>query len=392
MTWRILWVLLALHGAVACTGADAGPALSRMTDSAGVAIVLGQATDVPLSWTLTEIRRLGGADSGAQAFTRVSPLTVATNGRDRVAVLDWDAGNRIHLFDATGEWIRSIGGKGGGPGEMQEAQGLAMSVSGRITVHDFMKGALLRWEADGTLMPEARIPTHRGHPATPPMQRGDTMFVTIETADTSMRIRRLERWTSADTIALDSTAGPRPKMVMFACIGMSMPPLFTGEITWALGAGTVASTKQSHYVVDIREGTRLVRSVRRAITPVVAKAADASKVYPEGVKVRFGAGNECVIASAEFGEKVGVAPTIPVVRAMAFAPDGALWVERFTFEGETPATDVFDPEGRYLGTLVGRSLPLGFLGPDIALFPITNADDGTSALGFYRIERTPAKP
>jgi hypothetical protein len=366
--------------------------LSRITDSAGVAIVSGPADDVPLPWTLREIRRLGGADTGAQAFTRVSPLTVATDAKRLVAVLDWDGGNRIHVFDSSGTWIRSLGGKGSGPGEMQEAQGLAMSASGGLTVHDYMKSALLQWAADGTVMSEARIPSHRGYPATPPRVRGDTMFITVETNDSTVRIRRFERWTAADTIALDSTAVPRPKMVRFACIGMSMPPLFTGDLMWTLGAGSVtAVTHQSHYVVDVRDGRKLIRSIRRDFAPIVAKPTDASKLYPEGVKVRFGGGNECVIPSAEFGEKIGVAPTIPVVRAMRFAPDGTLWVERFTFEGEAPATDVFDRDGNYLGTLAGRPLPLGFLGTDVVLFPIVNADDDTSVLGLFHIERAPAK-
>ena len=62
-------------------------------------------------------------------------------------------------------------------------------------------------------------------------------------------------------------------------------------------------------------------------------------------------------------------------------------MHRYTFEGETPATDVFDAEGRYLGTVTGKGAPLGFLGKDLVLFPIDNADDGTSIVGIYRITR-----
>ena len=113
-----------------------------------------------------------------------------------MAVLDWDAGNRIHIFDGLGAWIRSVGGKGSGPGEMQEAQGLAMDASGRLTVHDFIKGALIRWNADGTLMSELKISTHRGMPTSAPHQRGDTLLVTVHVTDSTTRTRRLERWTT----------------------------------------------------------------------------------------------------------------------------------------------------------------------------------------------------
>lgn len=30
------------------------------------------------------------------------------------------------------------------------------------------------------------------------------------------------------------------------------------------------------------------------------------------------------------------------MKYVVVAPDGGLWVQRYTFEGETPATDVFD--------------------------------------------------
>ncbi len=31
--------------------------------------------------------------------------------------------------------------------------------------------------------------------------------------------------------------------------------------------------------------------------------------------------------------------------SLAFAPDGALWVERYPLPGENPAIDIFDPGG-----------------------------------------------
>ena len=94
--------------------------------------------------------------------------------------------------------------------------------------------------------------------------------------------------------------------------------------------------------------------------------------------------------ATEVGEKVGVAQFIPVIRRMLFAPDGFLWVERYTFTGETPAVDVFDAEGQYVGTASGRSLPLGFLGNDRVLFAIKNADDDTSVIGIFQISRAAA--
>jgi hypothetical protein len=372
---------------VGCGGASDAPSLSTTTDSAGIAIVTGPAADSALPWGFTELHRLGGADSGVASFTRASGSVVATDGRSTIAVLDWENTNRIQLFDSTGIWLRSVGARGGGPGEIQSPSGITMSRDGRLLAFDYVKMALVQWASDGSPLPETKWATGEGFPYGVPRQTGDSLIVLVQVSDTTRRTMRLEVRAPGGTVALDSTIEPAPKMVMFSCVGLSLPPLFTGQLAWAAGAGQLVTTPQSAYVVNVRAGARLVRSVRRAITPTATTNADAARLYPEGMKIRFGGGRECITPSSEVAEKLGMAPTLPLVKGVAVAPDGTLWVERFTFEGETPSTDVFDAAGRYLGTIAGRSLPLGFLGNDLVLFPIENADDGTSVIGVYRITR-----
>jgi len=374
--------------AAGCADTKSGRGSTDITDSSGVAIVRGPAADTPLAWTFSEVGRIGGADTGAQSFDYVAPYSVTTDGTARIAVLDASHANQIHLFDSAGTLIRTVGRRGGGPGEMEYPAGIDADRDGSVSVMDDAKQALLTWDAIGAVLPERKLVTARGGTSGTVRRRGDTVYVSLDLlGDSTLAVRRLERWTSRDTLVIDSTVGPRPKMVMFKCVGLALAPLFAGQIAWAVDGDRVVSTRQSAYVEDItRNGTREL-SVRRDVTPVPAKATDAAKLYPEGLKVRFGSGGECTTPSAEVGEKVGVAPTLPVVRAMAIAPDGTLWVERYTFDGETPRTDVFDRDGHYVGTAAGRSLPLGFLGPNRVLFPIKNDDDGTSVIGIYRITR-----
>ena len=379
---------LAAIFAAGCADTTAGSQNTDTTDSSGVAIVRGPATDTPLAWTFAEVGRIGGADTGAQSFDYVAPYSVTTDGTARIAVLDASHANQIHLFDAAGTLIRTVGRRGGGPGEMEYPQGIDVDRDGSVSVMDDAKQALLTWDPAGTVLPERKLVTARGRTSGTVRRRGDTVYVSLDLlGDSTLAVRRLERWTSRDTLVIDSIVGPRPKMVMFKCVGLELAPLFAGQIAWAVDGDRVVSTRQSTYVVDITRNGKRERSVRRNVTPVPAKTADAAKLYPEGLKVRFGSGGECTTPSAEVGEKVGVAPTLPVVRAMAIAPDGTLWVERYTFDGETSRTDVFDRDGHYLGTAASRSLPLGFLGPNTVLFPIKNDDDGTSVIGIYRITR-----
>lgn len=371
----------------ACAPAAERPTRSDVTDSAGVVIVRGPAVDDSLSWTFTALTTIGGADSGAQAFDQAGPFSVVTDGQARIAVLDTRNDNRVHLFDANGIHVRTVGGRGAGPGELQFPQGIELDRTGRIGVVDAAKSALLRWDEQGTPLPEQRLDLGYGRVWGMVHTRGDTMYAAVDLQGEANAVRRLERWTPADSVRLDSTVGPKPAMTMFRCVGLALPPLFTGELSYAVGNGRVAITHQTDYVVDIVQNGTRVRSVRRAIAPTKATVADASKLYPEGLTVGFGGGNKCVTPASEVGEKLGVAPTLPMIRATAFAPDGTLWVERYTFTGETPRVDVFDADGHYLGTVKGRSLPLGFLGSDTVLFAMPDDTNETSVIGVFRIAR-----
>lgn len=368
----------------ACGGTDnTSGALSTTVDSAGVAIVTGPATDVALPWSFTELYRLGGADSGAQSFTRAIASYVATNGTNHIAVLDRDNRNQIHVFDSSGTWVRTVGAEGRGPGEMEFPQSVRMSADGSLLVYDIMKRALIRWDGSGEILSEIRLLRPGGVNTVVPVGNGE-LYVAMFTTDSAARITRLERWAASDTVVVDSLVGPPPKMVRFSCVGLSMPPLFTGELAWAVNPKSVATTTQSTYVIAILQNGKMVRSIRRDIPQIAAVPEDAAKLYPEGLKVVFEGGG-CVTPSKEVGEKLGVAPTLPLVRQMIFDPAGRMWVERYTFKDEVPMVDVFDAEGQYVGTANNRTLPLGFLGTDKVLFPIEDDATGIRVVGVFRI-------
>lgn len=74
---------------------------------------------------------------------------------------------------------------------------------------------------------------------------------------------------------------------------------------------------------------------------------------------------ERVCDPAEVVEQRGFAPHLPTVGRLALAPDGTLWVQRYSVGEDDPGPiDLFDPDGRYLGTLSDDPpFPVGFL-PD----------------------------
>lgn len=367
-------------GAIAALAAcgDSAPSDVSITDSAGVAIVTSTATDKPLPWSFAEEFRIGGADSGIGSFTSVSPAVVQTEGNNRIVVLNRDR-NTVELFDGNGSPIASLGAKGSGPGEFNFAMELLDLGVDQIGLFDFTKMAAVRWSPSGDVLPELKVaPEAR-------VLRGDTGWVSINITDSMRSVSGVGIAIGADTTALDTLVGPPRAMTTLSCFSAMLPPMFTGRMVWDYHGGTLAATNQVGYAVQLFQGKRLVRSIRRSIEPVATTPDMADREYPEGWTVSFGSGGGCTMQPNEVAEKLGMASHLPVLSSVAFGPRGTLWVDRHVFPGEPAVTDVFDREGAYLGTVHGKGLPLGWLSDDRVLFTIDDAETGVSVIGVYRI-------
>lgn len=353
-----------------------------MRDSAGVRIALGPLEDRPVEWTLTEVFRLGGADDGPGSFSSAYPATVGTDRAGRIYVLDGQA-FRVEVFDREGKHLRFLGQKGGGPGELDHPGFLVVADDGVVNVLDYAKLALVRWSPEGEILPLVRpdAPFTTG----PPTIWGDTLIHVRERYGQNSRAANLRIVAGVDTVDLPGIESPTAGMVMFSCVGLNLPPLFSRAVAFGARDGRIAVTHQVPYEVDLFDGLRLVRRIRRALPTAAPTAADVDRLYPEGMKVEFGGGGSCTVPAKELFEKQGVAPQLPLIKSVAIGPRRLLWVERYTFPREPARLDLFDREGRYLGTLTGKRLPLGFVGEDVVLFPEEDPATGVIQVVAYRI-------
>ena len=105
------------------------------------------------NWTLEEDLRLSGPPGGY--FGAVGAL--ATDSRDNIFVLDGMA-QQIHVFDSEGAHVRTMGGKGEGPGEFRMATGLAIGPGDTLWVTDPMTRRYSLFGPDGAF---ARVLTRR---------------------------------------------------------------------------------------------------------------------------------------------------------------------------------------------------------------------------------------
>lgn len=83
-------------------------------------------------WTLVEDLRLGSLEGeGPQQFSQVA--SILSDDRGAIYVLDHPA-QEIRVFSAGGEYLRTIGRKGEGPGEFASAAGLDWAPDGHLWV------------------------------------------------------------------------------------------------------------------------------------------------------------------------------------------------------------------------------------------------------------------
>ncbi|MEX2283468.1 MAG: 6-bladed beta-propeller [Gemmatimonadota bacterium] len=88
----------------------------------------------PEQWRIVEDLRIGRAEGiGPDVFGRVSAVGISPQGS--ILVIDGQA-QEVRVFDGGGDHVRTIGRKGSGPGEFQNAHGLAWDDRGRLWVAD----------------------------------------------------------------------------------------------------------------------------------------------------------------------------------------------------------------------------------------------------------------
>jgi len=100
-------------------------------------------TELPLA----EVWRAGGLDDEDVLFGIISD--VATDSEGNIYLLDAQL-SEIKVFSPDGEFLRTIGRQGTGPGEFQNAQQMVMLPDGTLGVAQVFPGKLVRLNLDGT--------------------------------------------------------------------------------------------------------------------------------------------------------------------------------------------------------------------------------------------------
>ena len=387
--WRECWVAGAVATALAaCDGADQTPGNWRGTMTtlpSGVVVIsnpdegMWPASD---AWTLTEDLRIGRPDGeGPDVFWKIIDFEVGPGGD----VFVMDQSQEVRQFRSTGEFVRTLGRQGEGPGEFQGAIGVAFDPEGNAWVAD---GNLKRYSVfgpDGTLQRIVSMPSPMVGAFEPWVGAFDSMGRLYETSlgapsmtEIPFTSIRLDQAGHVDTVPALSYEFP-----LFN--GYPPPPDVMSRLMFSFDtAGTVrvARTDQYRIVHQTLDSSDTLRIIERPLAPIALTDAERDSLVRqfERADVRL--------------DQIPV--TRPVIEQILAGPDGTLLVQLVTAPTATESVfDVFDGEGRLLGQVrTPVRLAEGMLAPSPKIYGDLLWGVATDSLGVqhlrrYRIE-TPA--
>jgi hypothetical protein len=379
-----LWGLAAL-GALAC-GDGGSRWTGTMTDSVGVQLVVNTLTGM---WTdeqpqIADELTIGNAEGDPNyQFGAIAGIDVGSDGT--IFVLDQQS-RTVRAYDGQGQYLRTMGGPGSGPGELSPATIGLIVLRDTVLVPDmgqqrmtrytsagdvigsfpipFTEGLAVRWleRNDGRLVQQSRIMSFPGQPQVEPKD-----LLLVREAD----------GTIIDTL-LTLPAGKT-----FTATESSMSlKFFESEPVWTLQEdGSLWYAMNSDYSIQghAADGT-LKRIVRRAFErkPVTDEDKTAWLTMLKELMTTNGAPPQAV---DQMMAMTSFAPNYPAFANLMAGPEGTLWVQQIITAEEAKAAggsfniqdmgsamwDVFAADGRYLGAvkLPNRFAPVRVLGDQI---------------------------
>ncbi|MGH7481707.1 MAG: hypothetical protein ACRELV_06090 [Longimicrobiales bacterium] len=373
-----LAVLASVFSSAACGSSDG------TTSAGGVRTVVDTLGD-------TVVVRTVGAPDGAFVATLTPEITIGMfSGPDeyifgRIGSVAVGPDGSIYAYDgqvpalrkyaADGTYVATFGRQGNGPGEYEQATGLAVAPDGRVFLHDPRNMRVNVYSPEGE--PLAHIRVESGLFSSNSLRLGTEgdIYATALLGE----IEAGKPWpigflhydsmgTLLDSIPPPAIPGPAPALVTAAREGNSsqMAVPFQPRPVWTLTPlGHFVTGTGERYEVTVHRPEDALR-IQRELSPAA--------VQPEEAEQHRGR-IERRLRDVQPGwrwDGPGIPPTKPYFRDLRTGPDGRIWVQRYVqaeqverdsatlaadstgelsprYWREPIVFDVFEPDGRFLG-------------------------------------------
>ena len=357
---------------VACSGGESRWA-GTITDSAGVMIVsnpdVGIWTEAD-RWTVEEDLRIGVVEGDPEyQFGEIGVGGITIDSRGRIFVLDVQA-QHIKVFSSEGEYLQTLGGRGGGPGEMENAWYVLMGPGDTLLVPGFGTQRVNLYSPGGSVAGSFSMLTEEGERMTFRASSSGLVAEQIrpvwwagepKTDPRDVIVVRATDGTATDTL-LEFPSG---RMFSFEDRATR---LYYPEPAWDLSDdrqlyfGVNDEYRISVYSLDGQLKRIITKQHERR--PVSDRDIEVVRDYFEARWIRDGVPAE---AYPRLHSRWHYGEFFPAFHALASGPAGTIWAQHalppsemsetevfsLDFWGEWASRDwdVFDSEGRFLGVV-----------------------------------------
>lgn len=344
--------------AITTTAAIAGPWEGTETVKDGVPHIQNPATPMesPITIALQELWRIGGdSENEGEFFGVIGAATVDAKGN--VYLLDRQL-SEVKVFSPGGEYLRTIGREGEGPGEFRRPSDLLFTPDGHVGVLQMAPGKIVKLTHDGepagvlpmTEEDGSRLQIRSGE------GRGEHMVLNYNTMQMSTgKISRTTILAAFDAEGKETVRFHEEKNDM----DFANPIVDETKgimSAWALGhdGRTYAVTTFGEYEIHVWEPDG---------TPVRVQSREYEHLMRSGqekkdMKSRF-------IIRGPMQPKIVVSDHHPDINRIYPRQDGSLWVQtsrgmKESSENSLGMFDVFNSEGRFVRqvTLTGQGDPV----------------------------------
>jgi hypothetical protein len=356
--------------------------------------------DRPLAGEPQTLWAVGVAEGAEQEMFSEVPA-VAFDAEGNLYVADRDNG-RVQVFGPDGSFLRQIGQKGQGPGELGQIMDMVVTADGRVVVSDIGRGGFSIFSrggefeknvmfppelgpfvremtvhsGGGLIVPAGRFGAGLGGPGAGPPEMSDKQGIVHVPLEDGSKPRVIYE---ADAPKMEVRTGGSANE---RTVSIAPPPTFTPDVDWvALPGGGLAVSNRAEYAVRIVSPDGSVsHTLTRPLSPRAVSEADREAAREQRreamrsgrgvIRVESNNGNRSTSTGGGLPEaqieqslqRMEFAETMPLIDDLAATPAGRIWVVRTPQRGVGDGPiDVVGADGTYVGTLpAGTDVPAAF--------------------------------
>ncbi len=361
VTYRAMAVIAFLPAAC---GVDPDPRMSAEVDTIdGVVVVRNGPAGLwreSEQWQVVEEFRVGrvrGATDEDLTTPRNNSVSLGPNGQ--IFVLEYST-DRVVVFSGEGEFVRSFGGPGEGPGDLRSPMGMAWDGTGRLWVAAGYSGRYHVFDSTGVFQKSMRRPVRLVNRIQHPLLWEETGTLVDETVTMTGPSKVL--FLRVDTLGqVVDTASLLAKPARFRSGLSGTSTMFRPNrdairylTTHYLASGRWSRAQDGTVWSAMNGRLRLVKTDSNGDTLRIVETSHRPESFDRRDREAISKGLAAAGLSRQDVELVR-----PLVSEIYLMDDGHILVGIFEQVGEDPGTfDVFDPEGFFLGSIdLGITIP-----------------------------------